>query len=77
MNPIEQYEHSLLLATSVWTARALHCLDNAGLLDDDSRKSIHGQLAILAHDAQAIPEGDPVLLHLDMLVQILPPPPNG
>lgn len=74
MDPVEQFEHSLLLATSVWAARALRCLDQAGLLDLVARQSIHAQLGLLAEDAEAIPAGEPVLAHLDMLVQILPPP---
>lgn len=76
MDPIEQFEHTLLLATAVWAARALRSLDQAGLLDPVARASIHGQVALLAEDAEAIPEGDPILAHLDMLVGILPPPPN-
>jgi hypothetical protein len=77
MDPIEQFEHTLMLATAVWSARALRCLDRAGLLDEESRSSIHGQILLLAEDAEAIPEGDPMLAHLDMLVRILPPRPNG
>lgn len=77
MEPIEQFEHTLMLATAVWAARALRCLDQAGLLDPVARASVHSQLALLAEDAEAVPAGDPILAHLDMLVQILPPPQNG
>ncbi|HUE80280.1 MAG TPA: hypothetical protein VMN38_11710 [Sphingomicrobium sp.] len=76
MNPIENFEQRLLLAHSMWVAHALRCLDKAGLLDDDARRSIHLHLADLATDAEAIPEGEPVLAHFDLIVQIFPPPPR-
>lgn len=77
LTPIEDYENQLLLSTFSLASHALRLLDKNGLLDDQARTVIRSQLMLLSDKAAAVPGGDWVFEHLDVLVQILPPTQRG
>lgn len=75
MSPQESFDHQIMLFSAITVAHQARCLDKAGLLDSDAKKSLRGQFKLLSQSATEL--GHPqVLAWLDILQGTLPPLPS-
>jgi hypothetical protein len=77
MDPVEDFNHQLLLFAAMVSARSFAALERAGMLSEVDRKSVRGQLGLLEEKCAAITHDEGARVYLDMLVRLLPPLPNG
>lgn len=75
MDPVEDFNHQLALFSAMVAARSLAALERAGLLSDEDRKSVRGQLELLEEKCAAITHNEGARVWLDILVRLLPPLP--
>ena len=75
MDPMDEFEHQLVLSSFCLASHSLRLLSNAGLLDEDARAIIRKNLVMLQEKVDAIPDGLclGVQVHLDTLTAVLPP----
>lgn len=77
MDPIEDFEHQLMLSGFLLASHALRLLDKAGLLDDQAGEVVRQHLRLLSEKLEAAPDSAELSAFLDVLVRVLPPPRSG
>lgn len=73
MDPLDEFHEATGLFAITMVAHMARILDRAGLLDDATRRLIHGGLHQLSEIAERCPGEEQIPLLVDQWVGILPP----